>query len=134
MKLREIREAYEDMSRTFSSTVRTLAISGIAIGWLFIDKGCRRSIIVILFFALLLFVLTLFADLIQNRSLSLNWYEYYQMMKDVHHKKEEDDISEPEYKNKWGWRLYRAKFWTLVFGYILIFIGFVMLGNDIISR
>lgn len=134
MKLKEIREAYEDMSRTFSSTVRTLAISGIAIGWLFIDKGCQRSIIIVLFLAILFFVLTLFADLIQNRSLSLKWYEYYQMMKDVHHKDEKDDIKEPEYKNKWGWRIYRVKFWMLVFGYILIFIGFVMFINDVISR
>jgi len=131
MKLKEIREAYEDMSRTFSSTVRTLAISGIAIGWLFINKGCQQSIIIILFFALLLFVLTLFADLIQNRSLSLKWYDYYQTMKDVHHKKEEDDISEPEYKNKWGWYLYKVKFWTLLLGYLLIFVSFIMFIKDL---
>ena len=122
------------MSRTFSSTVRTLAISGIAIGWLFIDKGCQRSIVIVFFFALLLFVLTLFADLIQNRSLSLQWYDYYETMKEKHHKAEEDEISEPENKNAWGWRLYKAKFWTLLSGYILIFVGFIMYINEMMCR
>ena len=134
MKLKEIREAYEDTSRTFSTTVRTLAISGIAIGWLFIDKGCQRSIIILLFFALLLFVLTLFADLIQNRSLSLQWYDYYETMKEKHHKAEEDEISEPEDKNTWGWRFYKAKFWTLLSGYILIFVGFIMYISEMMCR
>ena len=134
MKLKEIREAYEDMSRTFSSTVRTLAISGIAIGWLFIDKGCQRSIVIVFFFALLLFVLTLFADLIQNRSLSLQWYDYYETMKVKYHKAEEDEISEPENINTWGWRFYKAKFWTLLSGYILIFIGFIMYISEIMCR
>jgi Ca2+/Na+ antiporter len=126
MKLKEIREAYEDTSRTFSSTVRTLAISGIAIGWLFIDKGCQRFIVIVLFFALLLFVLTLFADLIQNWSLSLQWYDYYDTMKVKYHKAEEDEISEPENKNKWGWRFYKVKFWTLIGGYFLIIISFLL--------
>lgn len=133
MKLREIREAYEDMSRTFSSTVRTLAISGIAIGWLFIDRGCQRSIVIVLFFALLLFVLTLFADLIQNRRLSLQWYDYYEMMKVKYHKAEEDEISEPESKNTWGWRFYKVKFWTLIGGYILIIISFILYIHQIWS-
>ena len=38
MKLEEIRKSYEDISRTFSNTVRNLAISGIAIAWLFMTK------------------------------------------------------------------------------------------------
>ena len=134
MKLKEIREAYEDTSRTFSTTVRTLAISGIAIGWLFIDKGCQRSIVIVFSFALLLFVLTLFADLIQNRSLSLQWYDFYETMKEKHHKAEEDEISEPENKNTWGWRLYKAKFWTLLSGYILIFVGFIMYIIEMMCR
>ena len=132
MKLKEIREAYEDTSRTFSSTVRTLAISGIAIGWLFIDKGCQWPIVI--FFALLLFVLTLFADLIQNRSLSLQWYDYYQTMKVKHHKAEEDEISEPESKNTLGWLFYKAKFWTLILGYLLIFTSFLLFIRDIMCH
>jgi uncharacterized membrane protein (UPF0182 family) len=52
-------------------------------------------------------------------------------MKDVHHKKEEDDISEPEYKNKWGWYLYKVKFWTLLLGYLLIFVSFIMFIKDL---
>ena len=132
MKLEEIRKAYEDTSCTFSSTVRTLAISGIAIGWLFIDKGSQGSIILVIFLALLLFVLTLFADLIQNRILSLQWYDYYKTMKVKHHKSEEDEISEPENKNIWGWRLYKAKFWTLIVGYILIIISFFLYLEQIL--
>ena len=122
MKLEEIRKSYEDLSRTFSNTVRHLCISGIAIVWLFLTKYNVDTIPTVLAFALLFFIITLFADIIQNYYLSITWYNYYTLMKDKYNKQEDDEIKEPEEKNNWGWLLYKGKLWSLAIGYILIFI------------
>lgn len=45
-------------------------------------------------------------------------------MKSVHNKSEDDDVKEPESNNKVGWLLYKAKFWLLLLGYILVFVSF----------
>lgn len=127
MKLEEIRKDYEDLSRTFSSTVRSLAISGIAISWLFMSKGDINAMKFVLIAALSFFIITLFADLIQNYQLSLTWYSYYVLMKEKFGKHENDEVKEPEQKNNLGWLLYKAKLWTLILGYILIFVYFVQL-------
>lgn len=130
MKLEEIRKSYEDLSRTFSNTVRNLAISGIAIAWLFMTKESTDTMLLVLMAAMLLFIITLFADLIQNYQLSITWYNYYALMKDKYRKNEREEVKEPENKNKWGWRLYRGKLWTLVGGYILIIVYFICVVND----
>lgn len=127
MKLEEIRKSYEDISRTFSNTVRNLAISGIAIAWLFMTKDDTNLKLFVLIPAMSLFIITLFADLTQNYQLSIVWYNYYILMKEKFGKEEDDEVKEPEDKNKWGWLLYKGKLWTLVIGYILIFIYFVSL-------
>ena len=71
MKLEEIRKSYEDISRTFSNTVRNLAISGIAIAWLFMTKKDTGTMMLVLIAAMFFFIITLFADLIQNYQLSI---------------------------------------------------------------
>ena len=127
MKLEEIRKDYEDLSRTFSSTVRNLAISGIAISWLFMSKVDIDAMKLVLIAALFLFIITLFADLIQNYQLSLTWYNYYVLMKEKFGRNEDDEVKEPEEKNNLGWLLYKGKLWTLILGYILILVYFVQL-------
>lgn len=127
MKLKEIRKDYEDLSRTFSSTVRNLAISGIAISWLFMSKGDIDTLKSMLIVALVFFIITLFADLIQNYMLSITWYKYYILMKEKYGRNEEDEVKEPEEKNQLGWLLYKIKLWTLALGYILIFVYFIRL-------
>lgn len=127
MKLEDIRKSYEDISRTFSNTVRSLAISGIAIAWLFMTRDNLSIMLHILIAAMFFFITTLFADLIQNYQLSITWYNYYMLMKDKFRKEEDDEVKEPEDKNRWGWLLYKGKLWTLVIGYFLIFVYFVSL-------
>ena len=127
MTLEEIRKSYEDISRTFSNTVRNLAISGIAIAWLFMTKENNSIMLYVLIAAMFFFIITLFADLIQNYQLSITWYRYYVLMKEKFGKKEEDEVKEPEDNNKWGWLLYKGKLWTLILGYIFIIIYFVSL-------
>lgn len=125
MKLREIRESYEDTSRTFSSSVRNLAISGIAIAWLFATGNKYDEIPFTLVGAITLFVITLFADLFQNYNLSVSWYKFYRQIKSLG-KKEDDEVNEPENYNKWGWRMYKAKPITLFLGYVLILVNFFL--------
>lgn len=119
MKLEEIRKGYEETSGTFSSTVRTLAISGTAIAWLFMTKEIVSESSILIIIALGLCVLTLIADLLQNYILSIKWYNFYKQMRDKG-KNEDEEVDEPENKNKWGWYLYHAKLGTLIIGYILI--------------
>lgn len=127
MTLEEIRKSYEDISRTFSNTVRNLAISGIAIAWLFMTKENNSIMLYVLIVAMFFFIITLFADLIQNYQLSITWYRYYVLMKEKFGKKEDDEVKEPEDNNKWGWLLYKGKLWTLIFGYVMIIVYFVSL-------
>lgn len=128
MKVREIREAYEELSGTFSKTSRTLALSGIAIAWFFMRYFTgHRCMLVLIVLAICAFVIMLLADLLQNYVLSKRWYSYYVTMKEVHHKDEDDDIKEDEKKNCFAWLLYDLKFWLLLSGYLLLAICFVAL-------
>lgn len=126
MKLKEIREAYEVLSGTFSKTSRTLALSGIAIGWFFMRffQGHNR-IVIIDVIAIVAFVIMILLDLLQNFILSVRWYGYYNEMKEKYHKGEEDEIKENEHLNDFGWTLYKAKFGMLIAGYILLAICFI---------
>ena len=130
MKLEDIRKSYEDLSRTFSNTVRNLAISGIAIAWLFMTKEDTDIMLFVLIAAMSFFIITLFADLVQNYHLSITWYNYYTLMKDKHGKEETEEVKEPESKNKWGWYLYKSKLWTLIGGYLLIITYFICFVAD----
>lgn len=120
MKLREIREAYEDLSRTCSNTIRNLSISGIAISWLFMFKECVSNTSCFLKTALILFVLTLFFDLLQNFYLSIVWYIFYKEEKEKEPVNEDIEVQEQESNNTLGWLLYGLKLISLITGYILI--------------
>ena len=128
MKLKEIREAYEALSGTFSKTSRTLALTGIAIVWLFMPYFNElRLLFIVNLIAACAFVLMIFADLLQNYILSKMWYHYYKRMKETFKKNEDDDLKEDENKNKIGWILYDLKFCLLIIGYVALFICFVRL-------
>ena len=130
MKLEEIRKGYEETSGTFSSTVRTLAISGTAIAWLFLTKKSVGESSILMIVALGLCVLTLIGDLLQNYILSIKWYHFYKQMRDKG-KKEDEEVNEPENKNKWGWYLYHAKLGALIIGYILIVVYVIIAFTDV---
>lgn len=127
MKVREIREAYEELSGSFSRTARTLALSGVAMAWFFMPyfKG-HNSIFILNVLAICAFVFMIFADLLQNYILSKTWYSFYKRMRDLR-KDEEDDVKEDENKNNIGWFLYDCKFWLLLSGYLLLAICFISL-------
>ncbi len=120
MKLREIREAYEDLSRTCSNTIRNLSISGIAISWLFMYKEIVSNTPCFLKIALILFILTLFFDVLQNFYLSIVWYIFYKKEKEKKPENEDIEVHEQENNNYLGWLLYGLKLFLLFVGYILI--------------
>lgn len=126
MTLREIREAYEDHSRTCSSSIRNLALSGIAISWLFIKEemyGCSKLLYIL---AITVFVFSLFADLMQCYFLSTTWHKFY-TEKRKQGVKEDDEVDEPEEENKHGWFLYNFKLVTLFMGFTMIVVNLFML-------
>lgn len=126
MKLREIREAYEDLSRTCSSTIRSLALSGIAISWLFIKEemyGCSKLLYIL---AMVFFVFSLFSDLMQSYSLSTAWYKFYRKKREQG-VKEEEEVNEPEEENNNAWFMYRFKLIMLIGGYVMIVLNLLML-------
>ncbi len=126
MTLREIREAYEDHSRTCSSSIRNLALSGIAISWLFIKEemyGCSKLLYIL---AMVFFVFSLFSDLMQSYSLSKTWYKFYSG-KRKQGVKEEEEVNEPEEENNNAWFLYRFKLIMLIGGYVMVVINLFML-------
>lgn len=127
MKISEIRQAYEELSSTFSKTARTLALSGIAIAWFFMPyfKGAKYMLSLDVF-AICLFVLVLLSDLLQNYILSKKWYAYYKQMKVEYNKEEGSEIKEPENKNRIGWFLYDLKFWLLLVSYIFLAVCFIL--------
>ncbi len=126
MKLNEIRGAYEDLSGTFSKISRTLALSGIAISWFFMQNFQGHNWIVIFdILAIIAFVITLLFDLSQYFILSLKWYNYYCMMKEKYHKEEDEEVKEKEDINDIGWLLYKCKFCALVIGYSLLAVCFI---------
>ena len=118
MKLSEIRKGYEETSGTFSSRARTLAISGIAIAWLFMSKDKTRELPLSLIISVCGFVVTILLDLLQNYILSVKWYSYYKQMR-AKGMKEDDEVDEPESKNKCAWILYHVKLGTLIIGYVV---------------
>lgn len=117
MKLSEIRKGYEETSGTFSSKARTLALSGIAIAWLFMSKDKTRELPASLIISVCGFVVTILLDLLQNYILSVKWYSFYKQMR-AKGVKEDDEVDEPESNNKWAWIIYHVKLYTLIIGYI----------------
>lgn len=124
MKLSEIRKGYEDTSGTFSSRARTLALSGIAIAWLFMNQDKSEVVQPSLIVSVCGFVITILLDLLQNYILSVNWYCFYKQMR-KEGKKEEDEVNEPESRNKLGWILYHVKLGTLILGYLAFIYYFI---------
>lgn len=129
MKISEIRKAYETLSGTFSKTARALALSGIAIAWLFMpyfEKNRNMRCFIIL--AICVFVIMILCDLLQNYYLSKTWYAYYIRMKEDFGKDENTDVKEDEKKNSFAWLLYDIKFYLLIVGYVLLAIGFFLIA------
>jgi hypothetical protein len=118
MKLSEIREAYEDVSRTLSKINRQLAFAGIGIVWLFriTDKTGNTTIDSGMLIPLLCFAVSFACDLLQYLYLSIAWYFYY-WRKHSNGVAEDAEVHEPECVNIPAWILLVVKVIIMMFAY-----------------
>jgi hypothetical protein len=117
MKLKEIREACEELSGTASTLNRQLALAGTGMIWIFrVSTGEQTSVPGGLLLPSILLVLSLGIDLVQYLAQSAIWYVYYlyQRKKRV---KEDGEVNEPEYLNYFTWGLFFAKITVMVIAY-----------------
>jgi hypothetical protein len=109
MKLKEIREAYEELSGAASKLTRYLALAGAGMIWIFgVHTGEQTSIPDGLLWPSILLVSSLGIDLFQYLAQSAIWYIYYlyQRKKNV---TEDREVNEPEWPNYFTWGLFFAK-------------------------
>jgi hypothetical protein len=121
MKLKEIREAYEELSGAASKLTRQLALAGIGMIWIFrVFTGEHTSIPDGLLWPSILLVSSLGIDLFQYLAQSITWYIYYfsQRKKNV---KEDEYVNEPEYLNYPASVLFFAKIDVMIIAYATLF-------------
>jgi hypothetical protein len=121
MKLKEIRESYEELSGTASKLSRQLAFAGIGMIWIFrVSTGEQTSVPDGLLWPSILLISSLGIDLAQYLIQSATWYIYYirQRKKGT---KEGDDVNEPEYFNYPTWGLFFAKITVMIIAYVTLF-------------
>lgn len=119
MNLKEIREAYEDLSGTLSSVVRQINFAGIALIWIFVentDKAIDRFLLNSSFFVVISIVL----DALQYFISTIIWHTIY-----IHkHKKnvqdENSNIRDSEWINIIPWGCLYAKCIATGIGYYFI--------------
>jgi hypothetical protein len=121
MKLKEIREAYEELSGIASKLSRQLAFAGIGMIWIFrVSTGEQTSVPDGLLWPSILLISSLGIDLFQYLAQSITWYIYYiyQRKKNV---KEDDEVNEPEWPNYPTWGLFFAKIIIMITAYVTLF-------------
>jgi len=124
MKLSEIREAYEDISRISSTVNRQLCFAGIGIIWIFNKSSNSISVPHELFLPSFLFILSLFLDIVQYYIQTIIWHRFYlsRRRKGI---KEGQEADEPESYNTISWIFFYSKVAVLIVGYV--FLGIFLL-------
>lgn len=133
MKLKEIRDDYEELSGKASDLNRKLIYSGIAIVWIFhanfdvttIDKDVD-VIPEALHLPLLLFCISLGVELFQLFFSTVVWYLYYCWKRRGSSDESTLEVNEPEWFNAIPWIAWVAKIVLTIWGYIELanFLGF----------
>ena len=142
IKLKDVKEAYEELSGKASEVVRQLAFAGIGVVWIFnrsndtgaLNNSCCRNVSNLvgecndigfdipegLMSALFLLCLAVAIDLLQYTVSTGIWYVIYL----IHHKKNVDDetkeLPDPEYTNILPWLLWLSKIALTIWAYVLI--------------
>lgn len=133
MKLKEIRDDYEELSGKASELNRKLIYSGIAIVWLFHYNfdviSINNNVDVIppaLHLPLLLFCLSLGVELFQLFFSTVVWYLYYCWKRRGCRDENSLEVNEPEWFNVIPWVAWIAKIVLTIWGYyeLALFLGF----------
>jgi hypothetical protein len=122
MKLKEVKEAYQDCSRILSSNVRNLCFAGIAVVWVF---RVGTDIPDVLLIPLLCFVVSLSLDLSQYIVSSIIWWAFY-LIKEKS-LDDEDETRAPKHINLPAELL-------LLFKVVAVCVGYLFIARFLISR
>jgi len=129
MKLFQVREISKSYSERVSDINQKLALAGVAIIWLFREITNEGfTITVIASISLLLFVLSLFIDLMQFLFLTVKWSFFYSnKYSDLKEnssldisKIEDTEVEQPWGSNYFGWVLFYLKLLFMVLAYIIL--------------
>lgn len=125
MKLKEIRDDYEELSGKASDLNRKLIYSGIAIVWIFhsnIDSSnVHHNANVIpeeLHLPLLLFCTSLGVELLQLLCSTIIWYFYYCCKRQGCSNEDDHEVNEPEWFNVIPWIAWFGKICLTIWAYI----------------
>ena len=125
MNLKEIREAYEELSSTLSSVIRQINFAGIAIIWIFVGKE-GKAIDQFLLSASLLVVISIILDVLQYLIGTVIWHIIYIYK---HTKDTEDEyqkVRDREWINFITWACLYVKCIATGWGYYYILRFFIM--------
>lgn len=125
MKLKEIRDDYEELSGKASDLNRKLIYSGIAIVWIFhfnIDANSispnENVIPEALHLPLLLFCASLGVELLQLLCSTIIWYLYYCCKRRGCSNEDAHEVNEPEWFNVNPWIAWLVKICLTIWAYI----------------
>lgn len=139
MKLKEIRDDYEELSGKASDLNRKLIYSGIAIVWLFhlnFDVSTiNNNVDVIpeaLHLPLLLFCMSLGVELFQLFFSTVVWYLYYCWKRRGCRDESTFEVNEPEWFNVIPWIAWVSKISLTIWAYyeLATFLGFNIFCNE----
>jgi hypothetical protein len=131
MRLKEVRELSKAYSERVSDINNKLALTGIAIIWLFRETSNNQILFAQdLKISLLLFILSLLTDLLQYFLLTTGWRKFYskkyEELKDNQKaisEIENEEVEQPWESNFRGWVLFYLKITFMVAGYFTFFIA-----------
>lgn len=119
INLKEVRDAYEELSGTLSSVVRQINFAGIAIVWIFVDQT-KNEIPQLLLNACLFIGLSIILDAFQYMIGTTVWYWTYRQNHKLDKKDEEIEIQDNETRNVLPWVCLYLKFFITLIGYAFI--------------
>lgn len=120
MTVKELREAYEEISAILSGINRQLCFAGIAIVWIFNKSSEGVNIPDDLYCPILLFVSSLFLDVFQYVYQTIVTYVLFLDYKFRKKKKDDDSVGENEAWYYPSWAFFILKILALVSGYVMI--------------
>lgn len=122
-KLSHYKDTYEQASGKVSDITRQMALAGIAIVWIFRQTEpsdgiiCRELIL-----PLILYVATLFFDILQYLYTTIAWYWFFRINEKKNYPKNSDpNIRAKPCRNYPTWCLFYLKVISLIIGYLFVF-------------
>jgi hypothetical protein len=124
MKLKEYKKTYEEFTGKLSDINRQIAFAGIAIIWIFVQRG-NFEIASGLMIPLIFLAIALAADLFHYIYQSAAWaffFNYHEKRIQKEKGDYEQDIKAPRKINYFSWTLFITKITCVILGYLFLII------------